>query len=265
MARYSFDLSLGQGELLVPEHLSHHPANDRRPPRCLSSECWVYLSFPPVSVCGLPAPTSVVPCAHSVLSSNLSRVDFILRPAERTFSLPPPHTTDHISPGCSALPAAYPHAHLRRPAGIEHGHGEFLPSVAMRCRHGSRCTFSGRPGPKALAETTAAAHQQPGCQKEVRRGSRALGGAAQDPLGCDQGLAGRENTFALRERIKRKAVWPGRPTSARLRGAENKTPLSPGLRALCQARPLVDSFPARLALGHVVIRAAQSPLRRGPE
>lgn len=74
-----------------------------------------------------------------------------------------------------------------------------------------------------------------------------------------------EKTFLLLERVKRKAAWLGRPTSASLQGVENKTLFSPGPRTLCQPGPLVGSFPALLAGGGVAIRAARGSLRRGPE
>lgn len=113
------------------------------------------------------------------------------------------------------------HAHPRRPVGMEHGHGEFLSSVAVRSRHGSRCTVSGRPGPKALAGATAAAHRQQGCQKEVRRGSRALGGATAGPARLPSGLGRKRALFSSsreeRERQRGRAgqllpVFRGRRT-----------------------------------------------------
>lgn len=56
-----------------------------------------------------------------------------------------------------------------------------------------------------------------------------------------------EKVFVLLERGERKAVGPSRPTPASLRGVENKTLFSSDSRTLCQAQPLVGSFPALLA------------------
>lgn len=95
-------------------------------------------------------------------------------------------------------------------------------------------------------------------------GARPLEGPPKDPPGCHRVLAGTEN-FLFLERVKRKAAWLGRPTSASLQGVENKTLFSPGPRTLCQPGPLVGSFPALLAGGGVAIRAARGSLRRGPE
>lgn len=148
---------------------------------------------------------------------------------------------------------------------MEHGHGEFLSSVAIRSRRGSRCTFSGRPDPKTLAGTTAAAHRQQGCQKEVRRGSRALGGATTGPARRPSGLGRKRKLFcSYREERERQHGRAGQLLPV-FRGRRTKPFFSPDPRTLCQAKPLVGSFPALLAPGGVVIRAAQSPLRRGPE
>lgn len=69
------------------------------------------------------------------------------------------------------------------------------PWAATTTRLGSRCILPGRPGPETLAGTATAAHQ-----KEVRRGSRALGGPPQDPPGSHQALARRESICPVGER-----------------------------------------------------------------
>lgn len=71
-----------------------------------------------------------------------------------------------------------------------------------------------------------------------------------------------EKTFLLLERVKRKAAWPGRPTSASLEGVENKTLF---LQVLESSARLGHWLVLPQLWGGVAIRAVPGPIEeRGP-
>lgn len=84
------------------------------------------------------------------------------------------------------------------------------------------------------------------------------------PARLPSGLGRKKKLFALREGGEKGSVVL-QASSCQSSGAENKTLFSLGPRALCQAAPLIGSFPAPLAPGGVAVRTAQGSLRRSPE
>ena len=124
--------------------------------------------------------------------------------------------------------------------------------------------------PPALAGTPEAAHRQRSHQKEVRRGSRALGGTSTRPAELPSGLGRKRKLFFFfscsyrQQRERQHGPRTGQLLPA-FRGRRTKPFFPPGPGTFCQAKPLAGFFPALLAPGGVSIRASPGPLRESPE
>jgi hypothetical protein len=134
------------------------------------------------------------------------------------------------------------------------------PRAAMTTGLGSRCILLGRPGLETLAGTATAAHQ-----KEVRRGSRALGGPPQAPPGCHQALAGRESICAVGERGEKGRSCPAGQLLPVLEGDGEQNPFLFRFSNPLPGPAIGWFFPSSLGQRGVAERAAQGSLMRGPE
>ena len=150
-----------------------------------------------------------------------------------------------------------------------HGHGEFLPSTAIRSRRGADVHSQGgqAPGlgrdprgcPLPAQPSKGGEAWEPGPWRDQHKARRAAIGSWQE-----------EKTFffffLLLQTAERKTAWPlDRPTPASLQGAENKTLFSSRSWNLLPGQATGWFFPSSLGTRRCVHQSCPGPLRESPE